>query len=145
MADEVVKFDPSTLMQGVKDRIKSTFVSLVPDEAWEAMVKKEVDEYFKPRERYENGYSVNNKIYKSEFDVLVRQLLEEESKKRVADFIKEKEFTEVWDTKGQKVAATALEEIIVKNSGAILVNILQQSFQAKLYQFESNLRNNNYR
>ena len=40
---QVQKFDPATLMQGVKDRIKATFVSLIPEEQWEEMVKKEVD------------------------------------------------------------------------------------------------------
>ena len=38
----IEKFDPSKLMDGVKDRIKSTFVSLIPDDAWEKMVEKEI-------------------------------------------------------------------------------------------------------
>lgn len=42
---QVQKFDPATLMQGVKDRIKATFVSLIPEEQWEEMVKKEVDKF----------------------------------------------------------------------------------------------------
>ena len=39
---QVEKFDPSKLMEGVKDRIKSTFVSLIPDDMWEKMVEKEI-------------------------------------------------------------------------------------------------------
>lgn len=39
---QVEKFDPSRLMEGVKDRIKSTFVSLIPDEMWNQMVEKEI-------------------------------------------------------------------------------------------------------
>jgi len=46
MSNEVQKFDPSTLMQGVKDRIKATFVSLVPDDQWDQMVQKEIDAFF---------------------------------------------------------------------------------------------------
>ncbi len=46
MANEIEKFDPSTLMQGVKDRIKATFVSLIPDGQWETMVQKEIDTFF---------------------------------------------------------------------------------------------------
>ena len=42
MANEIEKFDPSKLMEGVKDRIKATFVSLIPDELWDSMVEKEV-------------------------------------------------------------------------------------------------------
>lgn len=49
MDNQIEKFDPSTLMQGVKDRIKSTFVSLIPDGQWDTMVQKEIDEFFKLR------------------------------------------------------------------------------------------------
>lgn len=38
---QIEKFDPSKLMDGVKDRIKATFVSLIPDEQWEQMVYAE--------------------------------------------------------------------------------------------------------
>lgn len=42
MENTVEKFDPSKLMEGVKDRIKATFVSLIPDDAWEQMLEKEI-------------------------------------------------------------------------------------------------------
>lgn len=40
--NQIQKFDPSKLMEGVKDRIKATFVSLIPDDAWDRMVEKEI-------------------------------------------------------------------------------------------------------
>jgi len=49
MDNPIEKFDPSTLMQGVKDRIKATFVSLIPDAQWETMVQKEIDAFFEMR------------------------------------------------------------------------------------------------
>ena len=42
MENQIEKFDPSKLMDGVKDRIKATFVSLIPDNAWSDMVEKEL-------------------------------------------------------------------------------------------------------
>lgn len=42
MEKEIEKFDPSKLMDGVKDRIKATFVSLIPDEVWDQMLEKEI-------------------------------------------------------------------------------------------------------
>ena len=42
MANDIERFDPSKLMDGVKDRIKATFVSLIPDEAWDQMLEKEI-------------------------------------------------------------------------------------------------------
>ena len=40
--NQIEKFDPSKLMDGVKDRIKATFVSLIPDDAWSGMVEREL-------------------------------------------------------------------------------------------------------
>lgn len=40
--NQLQKFDPSKLMDGVRDRIKATFVSLIPDDAWDSMVEKEI-------------------------------------------------------------------------------------------------------
>ena len=42
MENQIEKFDPSKLMDGVRDRIKATFVSLIPDDAWNSMVEKEL-------------------------------------------------------------------------------------------------------
>ena len=46
MENQIEKFDPSKLMDGVKDRIKATFVSLIPDDAWNSMVEKELYVFF---------------------------------------------------------------------------------------------------
>ena len=61
----VEKFDPATIMQSVKDKIKATFVSLIPDVQWEQMVKSEVDYLFKKKDG--NYYS---RQY-SEFEALI--------------------------------------------------------------------------
>jgi len=50
MENQIEKFDPSKLMQGVKDRIKATFVSLIPDGEWDSMVQKEVEAFFNTEE-----------------------------------------------------------------------------------------------
>ncbi len=55
MPNEIEKFDPSTLMQGVKDRIKATFVSLIPDDKWDGLVSKEVDAFFNQQIQYKIG------------------------------------------------------------------------------------------
>lgn len=39
---ELEHFNPNKLMDGVKERIKSTFVSLIPDEVWSSMIEREL-------------------------------------------------------------------------------------------------------
>lgn len=57
----IEKFDPSKLMEGVKDRIKSTFVSLIPDDAWEKMVEKEIYVFTTGRIEYEQKCNYDKK------------------------------------------------------------------------------------
>lgn len=54
MADDtaIEKFDPSKLMDGVRDRIKATFVSMIPDAQWEQLVKAECDKFFNLEDTY---------------------------------------------------------------------------------------------
>lgn len=50
MTNDVKKFDPASIMQNVKDRIRDTFAGMIPDDQWEIMVQKEVDAFFQPRQ-----------------------------------------------------------------------------------------------
>ena len=43
MEKEIIKYDASKVMEGVKDKIKATFVDLIPDDKWEEMIKTEID------------------------------------------------------------------------------------------------------
>lgn len=75
---QVQKFDPSTLMQGVRDRIKATFVSLIPDAQWEQLTQKEIDDFFKARDDYRSqrdwrAMSDFQKICFEEFEKLTRE------------------------------------------------------------------------
>lgn len=78
MGNEVEKFDPATLMQGVKDRIKATFISLIPDDEWDRMVNSEIDKFFEPTKmkissagRQSSGYGYGNTRDKFESDTII--------------------------------------------------------------------------
>ena len=58
---QIEKFDPSKLMDGVKDRIKATFVSLIPDEAWNQMLEKEIYIFTTGRIVHHHDTDWNNK------------------------------------------------------------------------------------
>lgn len=131
----VEKFDPAQLMQGVKDRIKATFVSLIPDEQWEQMVKSEVDLFFKPRE---TGYQ--NRQYASDFQILVRDMLNKDAESRLKEYLKSKEFDVTWMEYGRPVASEAVRAMVIDNAGAILASFYSGMFATYLQQFTNNLR-----
>jgi len=139
MENEVQKFDPSTLMQGVKDRIKATFVSLIPDEQWEQMVKKEVDDFFNTKDR-----EYNNRNRYSDFQAIVRTELEAEARKRLLDYISSPDFNTVWQGSGLPVATEFVKNMVVENSGAILSNFYAGMASMMISDFANQLRNRQY-
>lgn len=139
MTNEVEKFDPSTLMQGVKDRIKATFVSLIPEDKWETLVKTEVDNFFKSKD---TGYS--NRTLASDFQLLVKNELNNYSISRLKEFLATEEFNKTWDQNGKVAASEGIRKMVVENSGAILTTFYGSLFQDFLQQFANNLKSRNY-
>ena len=119
MENEVKKFDVNEAMKNVKDKIKDAFVSLIPDEQWNEMVKKEVDSYFKEENK---GYN-SNPVYSSSFTKDVHSVLSLEVKTRVGEYLKEN-FTPVWSNNGIPVCNAKVEEIITNNAGKILADMI---------------------
>ena len=110
---EIQKFDPNSLMQGVRDKIKSSFVDLIPDEQWNQMVQKEIDDFFQPKST--NNYNE----YKSNFQILIRNVLNEDAKQRLIDILNSPEYQENWnyDGNGNKIASHAISNLIINSSG----------------------------
>lgn len=139
MENQVQKFDPTMLMQGVKDRIKSEFVSLIPDEQWSQMIKKEADDFFREKE---TGYS--NRNYASDFGILVRDELRKEAQKRLSEYLNSAEFSVMYQEHGQPIASQKVKELMIENSGLILQNMFGGMFSIMLNDFANQLRNRQY-
>lgn len=52
---EVVKYDANVVMQGVKDKIRATFVDLIPEEKWNEMIQTEIDVFLRKRDSYSDS------------------------------------------------------------------------------------------
>jgi FKBP-type peptidyl-prolyl cis-trans isomerase (trigger factor) len=123
---EIKKFDANEALKSVKEKIKDSFVSLIPDEQWNEMVKKEVDSYFKEtKEGYgERGYS-------SSFTKDVHSILSQEVKERVKQYLIEN-FNTVWINNGVPVCNQKVEQIITNNAGKILSDMIGGTIQLAL-------------
>ena len=141
MTTEVEKFDPSKLMDGVRDRIKATFVSLIPDAQWDDMVKKETDRFFEPKE----GSNYYNNKKPSDFQNIVNEELMVVTKKKLSEYLNKKYETKYWSGGGLK-ASKALEKFILENSDKILLSVIggmtQQMVSEMQNRMQSNLNNN---
>lgn len=137
MGDQhIEKFDPATLMDGVRNRIKATFISLIPDDQWGAMVKKEVDAFFQQKDTWNNS----SRSYVSDFQTLVKQTLDAEAKRRVAEYFASPEFEVTWDTNGRPIVNEQIKKLLIENSGEILANMMGSMFASMLSNFRSSLQ-----
>lgn len=125
MENAVEKFDPSTLMQGVKDRIKSTFVSLISDGHWEQMVKREIENFTLPSsDRWGNRTD-------SEFTKIVH----EELKKILQEKVKTELKAFIGDTYNKEITPK-LEKMIKENIGEMFTNMIGNMIQGAIYQMQ---------
>ena len=114
MENAVEKFDPSKLMDGVKDRIKSTFISLIPDGQWEQMVKNEIDDFINKRKK-----SPWSQETESKFSILVHEtiamILKDKIKKQLEEFIGNR-----YDEK----ITPALDKLIKENAESLISGMM---------------------
>lgn len=137
--DEVKPFNPNDIMKGVKDRIKATFVGMIPDEQWEEMIKKECDDFLNGR--VNNSWGANNKRYFPEFKAVVQEELQNECRKRMKEYLDSPEFEVKWSEYGKTACSKAVENMIVENSGIMLVNMFGNVFSSMLERFKYNIMN----
>lgn len=136
--NEVEVFNPDKLMDGVKDRIKATFVSLIPDENWEQLVSKVIKDFMTIKEK-SSGYG-SNTIIESDFEAVVKGVMREHLKE--AAQIAVIEFMDSgWDSeKGHYIVNEQIKKMIVDNAGKIFANIIGDGVQ----QVVNNLRNQSF-
>lgn len=120
---EIEKFDPSTLMEGVRNRVKATFVSLIPDDQWELMIKKEVDDFFKTKDQYRSS-----REYVSDFSHLCQSVLKEYFEEKIREHIKQYE-SRLWENNAIK-PNEMLIELIKTHSHEIFTSIFARMVQS---------------
>lgn len=134
--NSIEKFDPSTLMQGVKDRIKATFVSLIPDAQWEQMVQHEIDNYFNIKKDSDRNY--NNT--RTGFQTMVNDTINNECKERIKKYLSSPDFDCVWGSNGIPIVTEQIKKLLIDNSGEILANMMGGIFQQMLREFRNQIK-----
>jgi hypothetical protein len=161
MENDIEKFDPSKLMEGVKDRIKATFVSLIPDDQWEKMVEKELYVFtegrikidrrwvdggyqdFEVREPYRQQGFVTLENSKeddiSPLQQMIREQLRETFKKNLVEFLDSEEYKGYWVQYGQPQVSKAVQEVLTKNAETVFINFMAGMMQMAIDGMRENI------
>lgn len=128
MSTEIEKFDPSKLTGGIKDRIKATLASLIPDEQWEALINREVEAFF--QEEQLDQYYRSTKKSPSQFRTLVWEQLKDQCREQVLVFLSTYR-SEIWENNKIKVNER-FKQLILDNAPEMFTNIIADIMQQTL-------------
>jgi hypothetical protein len=149
MADQLPQaFDPSKLMEGVRDRIKATFVSLMPDGVWEGMVKTEVDKFFKEEltttwqksvtsgySGVNQSYSINGTMKMSPFTAMVHEFCREKTSEYLRTTLKDELFSNYYPLTADKISPV-LKEVVE----AAVPLAMKEFFESIAFHYMNQLR-----
>lgn len=118
---EVAKFDPTSYVNKVRDKIKQSLIDVIPDDQWNTMLKAEISAFFENRV---SSYMGQQTQHPSEFRRIVGAVLEEETKKRVKELLTGPEWMAYWDGTKMNVGKE-IGRIAAENGSAILAKWLE--------------------
>lgn len=125
MTNDVQKFDPARLMDGVRDRIKATFVALIPDEQWDTLVQQQVEAFFKME--VQEGYS---KKY-TQFQYVCSEILRDMTKDKIKEFLNTYH-TNIWENNTLKLSDAFLQ-LLKNNASELFVAMMRQQISSVIY------------
>ena len=112
---EIVTMD--NLKSKITDRIKSSFVDLVPEEAWKIMVEKEVDHFINPqKDRYG---SQNSKA--SPLEGLIQAEIEDRFKRYIKTELDKPEYS-TWFSDGE--TPPSFIKAVIEKAAPALISIM---------------------
>jgi hypothetical protein len=122
METTIEKYDPSKLMEMVRDRIRATYVSLIPEEQWAQMVKKEIDSFFA-----EKNISYDSRGIISDFKTVVYSELEKKTREEAKKYLESISHTE-WND-GKYKAGEFVKQLFIEKSGEMFLSIMGSMVQ----------------
>ncbi len=128
METELEKFDPSKLMDGVKDRIKATFVSLIPDAQWEQLCDTEMKKFFEPTW---SGYNNKDKN-PSQFETIVKDLMKEHCQAYIKEILAKPEYSvkSVWESSSFSVNGGGMKATLSDHLDTMIKEKMPEMMQA---------------
>jgi hypothetical protein len=126
--NEIARFEPEKLVDRVRERIRGTIADLIPEDAWTAMVQKEVDLFLKETTRERRyGYSHDSEKVPSGLAQVVHAVLTEETRRHVKMLLDGPEWQAGWNVSGH--VSVAVAALVKENAHSIVAALLGDAVQ----------------
>lgn len=135
MSAEVEVFDLSKVRETISERIRMSFLNMIPDSEWSKLVDREIKAFFAETPAH---YS-NERSMPSPFARLVQAELEKIFLAALKTEMEKPEYYANWNEWGCD-ASSAVKKIVLDNSGQIVAAAFAGSIQNAVNILKNNLR-----
>jgi len=133
MSNEIEKYNPTSIMKSVTDKIKVTFAELIPDAEWENLVKKQVTLFFEDKtDRY-------GTVTQSEFTKMCQELIREVARDHIKTHM-EKTYKRSFDKNNNQIDE-AVKEMVMNNASKMFTNMMSQAASQAVWNMQNNINN----
>lgn len=135
--NEIVKMDSEKAAAVIRDRIRASFISLIPDDQWDKMIQTEIDAFMKPQT--ERGYS-GERVVPSGFSTVIKEELTKTLKTKLEEHFSSPQWQSHWE--GCKpVASEMMRTMIIEHTPEIMAYMFQSAFQASFQDIKNRFPN----
>lgn len=148
MPEEIQKFDPSTLADRLKDRIRNSIADLIPDEQWNEMMKRELHRFFNDTTTTSRGgYYNETKAIPSTFAQVFNEVMVDTTRKQLVEYLNRPEYQPVWNAMGNgtNVPGDAIRKLIAENAPALVEALFAKTFQDIMSSIRNAMQNVQFR
>lgn len=143
MADEkpLATFDVEKINEAIRAKVRLAFLEAIPEDAWKAMIEKEIKVFIDPKER---NYSYNSDRYQpSDFSRVVNEELTKWLRERMLKYLDSDEWRGKWENDpltglGHESMSKGVQKIVVEKAGEIVAGILGGAIQSAIIQMRNN-------
>lgn len=126
METTIKPFNPNDVVDTVRDRIRATFVQLIPEEVFTRMVKAEIDHFTRATDRY-----YGNRETASPLQETIRHELAVMAKAKIAEVVEDPEgpWKIYWGSDGKAKVGSGIQAFLIEHSNEIVASAVGEMMQ----------------
>lgn len=122
------------VMDNLRDKIRFNLAEAIPEDVWQQMIQKEIDDFMEPKVKATYAPEVKY----SDFQMLVRHELQEACKVRLRALLSSPEWDVYWDGT-RHTTSKFVTKFFQENAAVVIEGLLGKAFQDAITQARSNI------
>lgn len=137
MAGEIATLNTMDLAAKVQERVRGALVDLIPEDAWKAMIQREIKLWMEGETAKNNSYDSYNNRSAIEPGIrrIVRAELESMFAANVKALLASEDWAGVWQG-GKNTVGPEIAKLITENAAEILSGMLKSSISQVVHQMQ---------